>query len=117
MCPSTLGSIEGSLDLVPNMQKERKHIKDLSDYLRYSLDREGYFYGNSDTHIVPIKFLNQQSANQCSKFLIENGIWAKAILPPTVTKNKICIRVSVCAFHTYDDIDLLITLLKKFRKH
>ena len=113
--PSILGSIDGALDLVPNMQEQREHIKAVSTYFRSNLDREMYSFGNANTHIIPVRFPNEKSAIECAEFLKENGLWAKAILPPTVTKNKICIRFSICAWHTLQDIDILVTNLKKFR--
>ncbi len=52
-------------------------------------------------------------AQEFSKTLFENGIFATAIGYPTVPKDKARIRVMISAAHTKDDLDQGLKVFKK----
>ncbi len=71
---------------------------------------------DSETPIVPIFAGDENTALRIGKHLYENKIFAPAIRPPTVPEGKCRIRFSVTAAHTYEDIDLVLESLSKFKK-
>jgi 8-amino-7-oxononanoate synthase len=113
--PSTLGAIDASLDLVPTMEKERRHLQKIAQKVRDEVKNLGLDCGDSQTQIVPIVIGDSKKTMQFSEQLKENNIWGTAIRPPTVPLNSARIRFAFSAAHTDDDIDFLIENLKKLK--
>lgn len=68
------------------------------------------------TPIQIIKVAGNENALACGEFLKENGIYAKAILSPTVPSGEECIRICLHSFNTKAQITLLFHSLKSFFK-
>ncbi len=68
------------------------------------------------TPIQIIKVTGNENAKACSAYLIDNGIYAKAILSPTVPSGEECIRICLHSFNTSAQITLLHHSLKSFFK-
>ena len=66
----------------------------------------------SDAHIIPIHTKDKASTVRLGELLLEKGIFAPGIRPPTVPKNKCRIRVSLMATHTDEHIDKALDILK-----
>ena len=114
--PSVLGSIDASLDIVPKMDKEREFVKKLSIFFREKIKEQGFYYTDSNTHIIPLVIGNLAKGKKIVELLRRSGIWVKLILPPTVPKEKICLRFSLCTFHNFDDINFIFDILKYINK-
>jgi 7-keto-8-aminopelargonate synthetase and related enzymes len=83
--PSILGSIKKALELMPDLNKERAHLKSLAL-----------------SHIIPIVVEDPQHAvEKC----FEAGIIVHAIRPPTVVQP--ILRISLTAHHTLQDLNRL----------
>lgn len=78
----------------------------------------GFRTTNTETPIIPIIFENIEAAMKASKILIDSGIYAPVIRPPTVKTSRI--RISVSAGHSEEDIEILkealIRLHQQFRQ-
>ncbi len=112
--PPILGAIDAALDLIQDMQPERKHLHSLSMTLRNELTKEGLNTGKSTSQIIPLIIGDNQKAIGLSEALRENHFWVTAIRPPTVPKNTARIRLSLSAALTGQDIEkLLETLAQK----
>jgi 7-keto-8-aminopelargonate synthetase-like enzyme len=68
----------------------------------------------SETPIIPVRAASVHDAVRLSRFLFEGGVYAPAIRPPTVREPRI--RITVSAAHTYEHVDKLLVLLKKWDK-
>ncbi|GIV29073.1 MAG: 8-amino-7-oxononanoate synthase [Bacteroidia bacterium] len=73
---------------------------------------ERYFSKNDS----PIQYYSLNAANyqDIQNTIIQNHIFAKVILPPTVEKGKERIRISLHAFNTTEEIEHLVNTLKTF---
>ncbi len=71
----------------------------------------GYDIMGSETPIIPLKTGTVEDTLRISRHLLEKGIFAPAIRPPTVTEPRI--RITVTAAHTDEDIGRLISALKE----
>ena len=67
--------------------------------------------GASQTPIVPILVGDAARAVRLSQALLDRGILAPAIRPPTVPKRASRIRLSVMASHTDEDVDRVLAAL------
>jgi len=76
----------------------------------------GFDIGHSATPIVPVMLGEASLAQQFSKKLFENGVFAMAIGFPTVAKGKARIRVMNTAAHSQSDIEQALTAFESVGK-
>lgn len=110
--PSVIGSISASLDLIPTMDQERKHLHEIADFLRVGLQKLGFSTGKSTTQIIPIIVGDEKKTLDLSQWLLEKGVLGMAIRPPTVAKGASRIRIALSSLHTKEHIQRLLTLLE-----
>lgn len=65
----------------------------------------GFDTGATETPITPVMLGEAQLAQDFSKALFENDVFAMAIKYPTVPQGKARIRVMISAAHTREDLD------------
>ena len=80
------------IDVVQQMDKERRYLQELSDYFRDQLDCLSLSYDFSNTQIVPVVFDDLQTSFNISQKLKSVGVWAQIIRPPTVKKAEFVLR-------------------------
>ena len=113
--PSVIGAIDAAMDLIPAMDKEREELISKSGHLRKSLKGLGFDTVTSTTHIIPIAIGDEEETMALSGWLEKNGILAMTFRYPSVPRGDARIRLSLSALHTWDDIYLLIELLRRWR--
>ncbi len=111
--PTVLASIDAALDLIPTMDMERAKLQNMAQNFRNEMTNIGFNCAESQTQIVPLMIGEASEALQLSQNLKENGIWATAIRPPTVPHNSARLRFTFSTAHTENDLDKLISILKK----
>jgi glycine C-acetyltransferase len=84
--------------------------------LKNGLSRLGYDVGQSETPITPCIIGDEVTTQQFSKRLYEEGVYAKAILFPTVPKGTGRIRNMPTAAHTKEMLDQVIYVYEKVGK-
>ena len=73
---------------------------------------DGYFLTNANSPIQGIIMPNNEKIMALAKHLHQNGIYAKAILSPTVPIGVERIRICLHNFNTFAELDLLFSALK-----
>ncbi len=73
----------------------------------------GFDIGQSETPIVPVMLGEAPLAQQFSRRLFEEGLFAMSIGFPTVPQGKARIRVMNTAAHSQDDLVLALDTFKK----
>ena len=76
-----------------------------ADLFRKEMQAMGFNTGFSQTPIVPVMLGEAALAQQFSRRLFEEGVFAMAISYPTVAKGKARIRVMNSAAHSHSDIE------------
>jgi glycine C-acetyltransferase len=97
-CLAGLDILESSTELVDKLW-------DNTRYFKAEMRRLGFDTGSSTTPITPIMLGEAPLAQQFSRELFENGLFAMSIGFPTVPKGKARIRVMISAAHTRQDLD------------
>lgn len=115
--PSTVGAVLEGLNRIPYLEDERSNVLELSNKLRFGLEKLGFSTCNSNSHIVPMLTESDESTLRLAGFLYENGIFAAAIRPPTVPENTARIRFSLTTAHDDEDIEHLLTSIQSFVKN
>lgn len=110
--PQVLGAIDAALDLVPSMDRERGYLQSLAHYLRQGVQQMGLSTGASTTQIVPLILGEDQAALNLAQWLLQHGMLAAAIRPPTVEQGRARLRVTLTSQHSKDQVDSLLHAIR-----
>jgi glycine C-acetyltransferase len=97
-CLAALDILEESTELVDKLWENTRFFKGEMKTL-------GFDIGASTTPITPIMLGEARLAQQFSRELFENSVFAMALGYPTVPKGKARIRVMISASHTRTDLE------------
>jgi glycine C-acetyltransferase len=97
-CLAAVDLLEGSTELVERLWENAR-------YFKLEMKRLGFDTGLSSTPITPIMLGEAPLAQQFSRELFDNGVFAMAIGFPTVPRGKARIRVMISAAHSRQDLD------------
>jgi len=96
-CLAAVDLLEESTELVDKLWDNAK-------YFKAEMKKLGFDTGVSETPITPIMLGEAPLAQQFSRELFEEGVFAMSIGFPTVAKGKARIRVMISASHDNDDL-------------
>ncbi len=108
-CIAAVDVLEESTELVDRLWENTR-------YFKREMQRLGFDTGKSETPITPVMLGEAHVAQQFSRRLFEEGLFAMAVTYPTVPRGKARIRVMVSATHTRDDLDQALGLFAKVGK-
>ncbi len=97
-CLAAVDILESSDELVRRLWAN-------ADLMKREMKALGFDVGHSETPIIPVMLGEAPVAQQFSRKLFENGIFAMAIGYPTVPKGAARIRVMNTAAHSQDDLE------------
>jgi len=97
-CISAVDILEESTELVDRLWENARYFKE-------EMQNLGFDTGQSVTPITPVMLGEAPLAQQFSRELFSNDVFAMAIGFPTVPRGKARIRVMISAAHTKDDLD------------
>jgi 8-amino-7-oxononanoate synthase len=114
--PSVCAASFAAIDIVEQDPERRDKLwKNRSQFVN-GLKSIGINTGNSETPIIPIVIGDPGRALKAAERLLEYGIYAPAIRPPTVPVDNARIRTTVTAAHTRDDIDSALAIVRKLQQ-
>ncbi len=108
-CLAALDILEESTELVDKLWENTR-------YFKAEMKNLGFDTGKSSTPITPVMLGEAPLAQQFSRELYENGVFAMAIGFPTVPRGKARIRVMISAAHHKDDLDQGLEAFKRVGK-
>jgi len=97
-CLAAIDLLEDSTELVDRLWQN-------TQYFKQKMGALGFNTGTSTTPIIPIMLGEATLAQQFSRRLFEEGVFAMAIGFPTVPRGKARIRVMISASHNQEDLD------------
>jgi len=97
-CIEAVNILSESTELTDRMWDNANHFKK-------KLNELGFNTGKSETPITPVITGDDRKAVELSKRLFEEGVFAQAIVFPTVPKGGARVRTIVTAAHTKADLD------------
>jgi glycine C-acetyltransferase len=115
----TVPDVAANLAAVEIMETGDEEVRKLwenGDYLKTALKAAGFYVGKSQTPITPVIVYEAQAAKAFSAALFENGVFATAIVFPTVPKGTARIRAMVSAAHTKADLERGVAAFVKVGK-
>lgn len=114
--PAVIASCSASVDILMNDKELIEKLWENGNHLKNGLSRLGYDVGQSETPITPCIIGDEVTTQKFSKRLYEEGVYAKAILFPTVPKGTGRIRNMPTAAHSKEMLGQVISVYEKVGK-
>jgi glycine C-acetyltransferase len=111
-----VAAIMGALDKIMESTELHDKLWENGSYLKKGLKQLGFNIGISETPITPCIIGDEKLTQQFSKRLIEEGVYAKSIVFPTVPKGKGRVRNMPIASHTKEMLDDALAIYEKVGK-
>lgn len=102
--PSVAATAIAALDIVAQEPERRRRLWNTTAFLADQLSKLGYKLGNSRSQILPLIIGDAGQTMTLAAALLERGIFAQGIRPPTVPAGTSRIRVTPMATHTTQDM-------------
>jgi glycine C-acetyltransferase len=115
----TIPDVAACIAAVKLLTKSGSLVKQLwknADYLRAGLKKLGFNTGTSITPIIPLMLGDSKLAQDISHELFNEGLFAKAIVYPTVAQGKARIRIMNSAGHSKEQLDRALKIFEKVGK-
>jgi glycine C-acetyltransferase len=115
----TIPDVAACIAAVKLLTKSGSLVKQLwknADYLRAGLKKLGFNTGTSITPIIPLMLGDSKLAQDMSHELFNEGLFAKAIVYPTVAQGKARIRIMNSAGHSKEQLDRALKIFEKAGK-
>ena len=111
--PSTAAAAMAALDIVRDEPERRARLWNNRNRLASGLAALGYRLAESQSPILPVLIGDAAKTLRLADRLLELGVYAPAIRPPTVPKGTSRIRTSITSEHSSEQLD---TVLAAFRQ-
>jgi 8-amino-7-oxononanoate synthase len=102
--PPVLAAARAALELLEEEPRRVERLRSNARFLRSALAAEGLEPGGSGTQIVPVEVGAAAPTMELCERLLEGGVFAQGIRPPTVPEGSSRLRFTVMATHEVDDL-------------
>ena len=116
LSPSAIEAAREGISIIQNEPERRKQLLKNAQYLRLKLEESGFVMKEGETPIISLIIGGSHEAMQFSAKLMDEGVFIPAIRPPTVPKGSSRLRITVMATHTIEQLDMVISKIKKIGK-
>ncbi|WP_040208962.1 glycine C-acetyltransferase [Neobacillus jeddahensis] len=113
LTPADVAASKRSIEILMESTELNQKLWDNGNYLKKGLKELGFNIGNSETPITPCIIGDETLTQQFSRRLNEEGVYAKAIVFPTVPQGTGRVRNMPTAAHTKEMLDQAIAIYKK----
>jgi glycine C-acetyltransferase/8-amino-7-oxononanoate synthase len=113
--PSIMAMAIAAIDLVQREPDRRERLWRNCRALKQGLSGLGYSLPESQSPILPLIIGDADKCMRYSERLLEGGIFAQGIRPPTVAPGTSRLRITLMASHTIEHIDRAVEAFKELR--
>jgi 7-keto-8-aminopelargonate synthetase-like enzyme len=103
--PGVAAAAQAALQVIESEPERRTRLWKNREYLLNGLRRLGFRTTATISPIMPLLIGDAERAVLLAQHLLESGVYAPAIRPPTVPESTSRIRVTVTADHTTGQLD------------
>lgn len=111
--PAVMAMGIAAIDLVRREPERRQALWNNCQRLGRGLKELGYSLGNSQSQILPLIIGDATKCMQLSQDLLDRGVFAQGIRPPTVPAGTSRLRITLMATHTREQIDQALNVFKE----
>lgn len=113
--PMVAAALIASLDVMENDPEPMKRLWDNTRWWKKALADAGFDTMGSETPITPVYVGDEGAAQRMEKMLFDEGVYALAIVYPTVARGKARIRTMPSAAHTREDLEFALQAFIRVR--
>ena len=103
--PPSIGAATAALSLLESRPGVVEHLRRNAAIMRQSLSAHDLDVGESRTHIIPVMVGDARRATALCERVLDGGVFAQAIRPPTVPDGTSRLRLTVMANHRADELE------------
>jgi 8-amino-7-oxononanoate synthase len=111
--PAVMAMGMAAIDLVMREPERRQALWNNCEGLRAGLKELGYSLGGSQSQILPLMVGDATACMRFSEKLLDGGIFAQGIRPPTVPAGTSRLRITLMATHRPEHIDQALRVFKE----
>jgi glycine C-acetyltransferase len=116
MAPVIISGVLKALEILKRNTELRDKLEENARYWRNGLTEAGFILKKGDTPIVPVMLFNAKLAQDFSRDLYEEGIYAIGFFFPVVPKGQARIRTQLSAGHEKHHLDKALEAFIKIGK-
>jgi 8-amino-7-oxononanoate synthase len=113
--PTCAAAAQAGLRVLQAEPQRRRDLLARAEQLRTGLRELGYDTGSSVAHIVPVIVGEDRAALELCARLLEQGVFAQAIRPPSVPERTARLRLTPMSSHTQEQVDEVIAAFARLR--
>ncbi len=113
--PVVAASLIAALDIMENDPTPMQKLWDNTRWWKDNLAAAGFDTMGSETPITPVYVGDEAAAQEMERLLWEEGVYALAIVFPTVARGKARLRTMPNATHTEEDLAFALEAFKRVR--
>ena len=114
--PAVMAMALAAIDLVQNEPQRREALRHKCRKLKQGLSRLGFELGRSESPILPLIVGDAARCMALSAALLERGVFAQGIRPPTVPVGTSRLRITVMATHSDAQIDRALNVFEEVKR-
>lgn len=114
--PAAVGAVIEAITMLMESTEYTDKLWDNAKYWKAKVGNLGFDTGHSETPITPVIIGDEAKTMEFSKKLLENGVFASAIVFPTVPRGTGRVRCMVTAEHTKEQLDRAAKAFEKVGK-
>jgi glycine C-acetyltransferase len=113
--PMVAAALIAALDIMENDPEPMERLWANARWWKAALAAEGFDTMGSETPITPVYVGDEAKAQEMERLLWEEGVYALAIVFPTVGRGQARIRSMPSAAHTQEDLEFSLEAFKRAR--
>jgi 8-amino-7-oxononanoate synthase len=114
--PAVMAMGIAALDIVKKEPERRRSLWENCAKLQTGFEALGYSIANSQSQIMPLMVGDADECMRMSEQLLERGIFAQGIRPPTVPRGTSRLRITVMATHTGEHLQRALGAFEEVAK-
>jgi len=114
--PADVAACIGAIEVLQEEPERLERLWQNTHYFKNKLNDLGFNTGRSETPIIPIIVGRSELATEMSRHLLDEGVFATALVFPIVARDMARLRTLMSSEHTKDDLDEVLVALEKVGK-
>jgi 8-amino-7-oxononanoate synthase len=111
--PAVMAMSIAAIDLIKKEPERRQALRNNCQLLRSGLECLRYSLGNNQSQILPLMIGDATRCMKLSEELLQRGVFAQGIRPPTVPAGTSRLRITLMATHTREHIDQALKVFEE----
>jgi 8-amino-7-oxononanoate synthase len=116
MPPANVATVLKCLEILQEETWRLDRLWEISNYMRTGFRDAGFNVWTSETPIIPVVIGDMVTCFKFWRDLLEEGVFANAVIPPVVPPGQALMRTSYMATHTDEELDFILDAFRRVGK-